>query len=117
MVVMYGAVIRRARLERGLSQVDLASISGISQPNVSAIESGRRAPSAETLQRLLAACGYELLAAAGPRLITIPAPGDELVAAVAFGDDPAPPPDVDPEVQARKLVGALELAEAIVRGR
>lgn len=49
------AAVRRARQRAGLSQRALARRSGISQPNIAAIESGRRVPSETTLSRLLAA--------------------------------------------------------------
>ncbi|EMY34152.1 DNA-binding protein [Arthrobacter crystallopoietes BAB-32] len=39
----------------GLTQTELADISGVSQPNISAYESGRRKPRPETLERLLKA--------------------------------------------------------------
>lgn len=47
--------IASLRKQAGLSQTRLAELSGISQPNISAIEAGRRAPRPETLSRLIAA--------------------------------------------------------------
>lgn len=44
--------LRRRRRDAGLSQRDLALRSGVPQPNIAAYESGRRAPAAETLERL-----------------------------------------------------------------
>jgi len=118
---MYGAVVRRARRERGLTQRQLASIAGIEQPNLSAIETGRRLPTAETLHRLLSACGFELIATAGDRVLAFPPPSD---------DDAGPPDPRDPVVvasstsadraeatRARRLVAALDVAEAIMRSR
>lgn len=96
---MYGSFVRDVRESRGLSQKDLAEISGISQPNISAIENGRRSPSADTLNRLLVACGYELAAVAGERVIHCPLPRNEW-----FPDDDLPPrlpddpPDEEPSV-------------------
>jgi transcriptional regulator with XRE-family HTH domain len=55
-----------------MSQGQLAEIAGISQPNLSAYERDRRVPTADTLNRLLVACGYELVARAGDA--TIPCP-------------------------------------------
>lgn len=49
------AAVRRARHRAQLSQRQLARRSGISQPNVAAIESGRRVPSEATLAKLLSA--------------------------------------------------------------
>ena len=70
---MYGDVVRRARLDRGMTQGELAAASGVAQANISAIENGRRQPSAETLHRLFAACGYDLVAVAGDERIRLEA--------------------------------------------
>lgn len=47
-----------ARADRSLSQTDLAQAAGMRQPNVAAIESGRRSVSADALERLLGAADY-----------------------------------------------------------
>lgn len=52
-----------ARRDAGLSQHDLASLAGTSRPTLSAYEHGRKTPSADTLQRLLAAAGRSLTVA------------------------------------------------------
>lgn len=126
---MYGATLRRARIDGGMTQGELADVSGIKQANISAIENGRRQPSAETLHRLLAACGYDLVAVAGDRrlaLVPPPAPGEpEIVADLLAERDrtgpfEAPPligPDTPVELRARLLVAVLDAAEATVRGR
>jgi len=44
--------VRRMRLRAGLSQRQLADLSGIAQPNISAYESGRLTPSPATLARI-----------------------------------------------------------------
>jgi len=49
-----------ARRRAGLTQSELAARSGTSQATVSAYESGRKAPSVATLERLLAATGAQL---------------------------------------------------------
>jgi transcriptional regulator with XRE-family HTH domain len=54
------AAIRRARRRAGISQSELAARAGTSQATVSAYETGRKAPSVETLTRLLAATGSRL---------------------------------------------------------
>ncbi len=54
------ADLRARRVARGMTQRELALASGVPQPNVSAYESGRRRPSAETLERLDAALGVPL---------------------------------------------------------
>lgn len=50
-----------ARVGAGLSQRELARSAGTSQSTLSAYESGRKQPSAATLDRLLVACGDELV--------------------------------------------------------
>ncbi|MDQ4502827.1 helix-turn-helix domain-containing protein [Sinomonas sp. ASV322] len=47
--------IASLRIRAGLSQQRLAELSGVSQPNISAYESGRRTPRPETLERILRA--------------------------------------------------------------
>lgn len=87
-------LIRHARVRRGLSQSQLATRAGTSQPVVSAYEHGRRDPGTETLRRLVAAAGERLelrLAAAMPDL----------------------PPPADPTEHGRRLVDLLLLADAI----
>ncbi len=111
---MYGAVVRRARNERGLTQVELSAIAGIEQPNISAIENDRRMPSAETLHRLLLACGFELVAAAGRRVVPIPAPEDRVEGAAGVESTGG---DLAMAVRVRMLTAALDAAEAIVRHR
>jgi DNA-binding XRE family transcriptional regulator len=44
--------LKALRLRAGLSQVQLAERVGLKQPNISEIESGKRTPSLDTLQRL-----------------------------------------------------------------
>jgi transcriptional regulator with XRE-family HTH domain len=73
---MFGSFIRAVRDARGLTQHDLARVSGIAQANISAIENDRRTPSADTLNRLIVACGFELAATAGDRTIYCALPDD-----------------------------------------
>ena len=51
------SLIRRARLGAGLSQRALARRAGTSQSAIARYERGRAAPSWETLQRIVGACG------------------------------------------------------------
>ncbi len=118
--LVYGAFIRQLRESRGLSQETLAEVAGISQPNLSAYERDRRVPTADTLNRIVVACGYELAAAAGGRTIFCPLP-----VAYRFPDDDLPPADPGdpgdepPTVTAetpigervRAIMAVLELAE------
>lgn len=53
-------LLRRARLEAGFTQDDVARRAHTSRPTLSAYEHGRKSPSLETAQRLLAATGHEL---------------------------------------------------------
>lgn len=55
-----GALLREARTNAGLSQVELARRAGVTQSVVSAYESGRRQPSLPTLTRLIEATGSTL---------------------------------------------------------
>ena len=117
---MYGSFVAAARRRRGLTQVQLAAISGIDQANISAIETGHRVPSAPTLHRLLHACGFELTASAGSQVVGCPPPeGDRF-----FGDlltrSPLDEPaivtnDTPMATRVRVLTAALDLTEAIVR--
>src|SRR5919108_733121 len=52
--------VGRARLRAGLTQHALAARAGTSQATISAYESGRKRPSLETLERVLAATGARL---------------------------------------------------------
>lgn len=92
---MYGSFLREVRESRHLTQSELAEISGICQSNISAIENDRRMPSADTMNRLLVSCGYELTASAGERSIHCPLP-----AIGWFPDEDLPPAtDEDPPGQ------------------
>lgn len=53
-------LLRQARARAGLSQRDLAAVTGIPQPMISAIERGLQDPRHGTLEKLLNGCGQEL---------------------------------------------------------
>jgi transcriptional regulator with XRE-family HTH domain len=108
---MYGSLVRRARTSRGLTQRQLAAISGIEQPNISSIERDRRMPTVETLHRLLAACGYELTATAGSRVLGVK--DEETIP----DESPAIKPDTPLHVRVRAINEVLDLAETIARSR
>lgn len=59
----YAEWLNGARRAAGLTQRELAERSGIPQPTIARIESGRQIPRADTLDRLLRACGFQLDAA------------------------------------------------------
>lgn len=52
------ALVAAARADRRMTQTELARAAGMSQPNVAAIEAGRRSVSIEVLERLLRAADY-----------------------------------------------------------
>ncbi len=92
-----------------MTQADLAAASGIDQPNVSAIETGRRIPSAPTFALLVRSCGYEVAAVAGDDAVPLGRHTDV---------EPAePPPPMTEEERRRALVAVLEVSDAIVRSR
>lgn len=53
-------LVRLARAKSGLTQGELAAKAGITQQAVSAYETGRMEPTLPSLQRILAAAGFEL---------------------------------------------------------
>jgi transcriptional regulator with XRE-family HTH domain len=108
--LMYGKFVRAVRESRGISQEVLAGISGIDQPNISAIERDRRLPSLETLNRLVVACGYELAAVAGERVIPVPVPQVGW-----FPDEDLPEPHPDDPVDEPPTVTAATPIEERVR--
>jgi transcriptional regulator with XRE-family HTH domain len=120
---MYGNFIRQARTSRGLSQVDLARITGIEQPNLSAYENDRQMPSADVLNRILVGCGYILEATAGERRLVCPLPGSRrttipdsrsgLDAALPIGESTPEGQQLDDELSALKLEQVLALADAV----
>jgi transcriptional regulator with XRE-family HTH domain len=83
----YGRFIRDVRRSSGLTQAQVAATTGISQPNLSAYETGRRMPSIDALNRIIVACGFQLVAEAGSRSVRCPLP-----AAGWFPDEDVPPP-------------------------
>jgi DNA-binding XRE family transcriptional regulator len=55
----FGGTIRLARLERGLSQGQLAQLLGVTQPSVSAWEQGKAFPAVATLAALARLLGLD----------------------------------------------------------
>jgi transcriptional regulator with XRE-family HTH domain len=58
--VISGDLLREARLRAGLTQRELASRAGTTQPAIARWESGEVQPSLERLRELIRACGLEL---------------------------------------------------------
>ena len=120
---MYGSFIRQARISRDLTQVELARIVGIEQPNLSAYENDRQMPSADVLNRILVGCGYILEATAGERRIACPIPGSRRTTSpdprsgkdgsVQFSVSTPNPQPPDDELSALKLEQVLALADAV----
>lgn len=59
MKVKIGAIIKKMRLEKGIKQIELARMAGISNTYLSDIESGRTIPSLKTLTKIARALGME----------------------------------------------------------
>jgi transcriptional regulator with XRE-family HTH domain len=59
-------LVRDARRRAGLTQRELAARAGVTQPSVARVEGGRHNVSVATLERLLDACGEELVFGARP---------------------------------------------------
>lgn len=57
----FGAALRAARLDAGLSQRQLAEASGRAQQNISGYENGFKAPNLATLLSLTDALGYDVV--------------------------------------------------------
>lgn len=55
-----GRLLEHAREAAGLSQAALAAAAGTSRPTLSAYEHGRKSPTLETAERILAAAGFAL---------------------------------------------------------
>lgn len=55
-----GNLIRMARLEKGLSQRELARLAATSQAAIAAYEAGKRSPTLDTLARIIRAAGLDL---------------------------------------------------------
>ncbi len=58
-IALIGKLIE-AREEKGLSQRDLAEISGVKQPAIARLESMRSTPQIDTLFKILSPLGYTL---------------------------------------------------------
>ena len=63
---MYGPFLRKLRTSRSMTQAELSATTGISQPNLSAYENGHRQPTLDVANRIMVACGYQLVADGGP---------------------------------------------------
>ena len=66
LAVIGGELVREGRKRAGLSQRDLADRAGTTQSAIARLESGRTAPSLETVERLLRLCGLQLIVELAP---------------------------------------------------
>lgn len=57
---MISGLLRLARKRAGITQRELADRTGVAQPAIARIESGRASPRAATVEKLLTACGFRL---------------------------------------------------------
>ncbi|MEU2612150.1 helix-turn-helix transcriptional regulator [Micromonospora sp. NPDC007271] len=55
LLASFGLAVRRARTEKGISQEQLAALSGLDRTYVSGLERGKRNPTLATQERLAAA--------------------------------------------------------------
>lgn len=60
MSIKIGLMIYDARTSVGLTQKKLAEIAGVSEASINTWENGRQSPTADKLDKVLKACGYEL---------------------------------------------------------
>ena len=119
---MYADFIRQVRISRGLSQAVLAEISGIAQPNISALENGRHVPTLDVLNRIVVACGYQLVAHGGSSEVRCPLPKagwfpfedvPQHLSDDPEGLGPPVPPGTSPEERGEILAELLDLADAL----
>lgn len=52
--------LRDIRINEGISQAELSEMSGLTQMTISTIETGRRKPKIETVEKLAGCLGYEI---------------------------------------------------------
>ena len=97
-------LIREARQAAGLTMAELAERAGSSKPTVSRYENGLVDPGAQTLNRLLHACGQELLA----QPVGLPTSASE-VAERFEGHDGPTPDDLTRTSDGRELRTAADL--------
>jgi len=97
-------LLRSSRLTSGISQGDLAARAKTSQPEISTIESGKRVPTVDTLERLLRQTGHRIIAVPGAgtdaaetaeRIASASSKEDELRAFLDYSDSLARAVGVD----------------------
>lgn len=78
-------LLRENRRHAGLTQAQLAAAAGTSQPTINDYEQGRKVPAIPTLERLLRACGRNLVMATKPLGKTVEAPPSSVRAQLGPG--------------------------------
>ena len=58
--IAFGVVLKRLRNELGLSQEEMADISGFHRTYISLLERGLKSPSLDTIKRLCEALGFKM---------------------------------------------------------
>lgn len=111
---MFGSIVRQARESRGLTQLQVAEMSGIAQANISAIERDRREPSATTLHHLLATCGFRLVAEGGSVTIPIPVNPEDHEGDADRGEVV---PARTARDRNRQLMAVLEMTDAVMAAK
>jgi HTH-type transcriptional regulator/antitoxin HipB len=71
--IMVGSAVRAARRRAGLSQVELAERTGMTQPAIARLERGLVSPTVITLDRVARALGAELVVDFEPGRGSVPA--------------------------------------------
>ena len=60
MSVAVGRVFKQTRRELGLTQQEVADVSGVKRPNIARLESGKHSPTIDMLQRIAQSMGMEI---------------------------------------------------------
>ncbi len=94
-------LIGEARLRAGLTRAELASRAGVAEAAVEAFETGAQAPTADLVERLVAAAGFEVRVGLGE-----PDPGTDSLFEQTLRHTPA-----------QRLANATRLARFVLRGR
>src|SRR5215472_18202022 len=72
---LIGQAVRERRVALGLSQTELASRAGMTQPALSRLEAGGVVPTIPLLERISAALDADLIVALAPHVAELPAHG------------------------------------------
>jgi transcriptional regulator with XRE-family HTH domain len=95
------SIVREARRRAGLSQAALAARAGVPKSTVGRIESGARTPSADLVEQLVRAAGFELTLS-----LSEPDPGTDSMFERTLRRTPA-----------QRLADATRAARFVLRGR